>query len=945
MPRLSCWLLLVALGCSGATKPPETADPSSSKAPPLTPQARLEAAQKALHESNYPKALQLFGTLQSESCCAKVARLGLAEVLLTSGRYADVLGALGDEAGGRAGVLRAQALMALGQRREAEQSLRTALTSTTLEASDRRELIVELGRVLIGMGQRKVAEPELMTVIEAYNDDVIKDEDGPGMFIVAQAAELLRSPEDANEAFNLAELQIEYHLELLLARARLFLDNYDPGHAEEILQEILAVAPNQPDALILLAEVRLDQAMDFGEATRLVDKAHKANPNHPRGYFVLAGVALRDMQLERAMGHVQKGLARNPQNLDLLSMRGATEFLADDAAALEKTRTEVFAVNPEYSRFYGVIAEYAEWEHRYEKVVEMMNSAVSIDPEDAKAHAQLGINRIRSGLEFEGVDALSRAFSLDPYNVRVHNTLNLYRDVIPKEYVSERKGFFNFRFPKLEQPVLSREVPPMLETAWGRMVKEYQFTPETPVGIELYYDRKHFAVRTSGLPTIAIQGVCFGRTLASMSPRDEQFNLGMTLWHELAHVFHIQLSHNHVPRWFTEGLAEYETLIARPEWKREQDQGLHRALRDKRIPKVAEMNEAFTHAESLEDVTVAYYASTHIVAMLAEQFGRPKLRDMLAAWGKGMRHEDVFMSVLGVHSAELDSRFAQYAKKRLQRFDAQYIPPSQGANPKPLKARIDKDPKDAEAHARLAWITMGRGDMDTAKIAVELALKADPKQPDALWVRSQLELAADEDQAALGTAREMVKLGYDGYDVQTLIARAIDAKADAAGFSAALQSANVFDPERPEPLFALLRGAAEQKDDAAELKWLGQIAPLVEHDGAVYRRLSELLTHTREYGAAHQAAESAVYADMENPESYRALARALDGLGKFADAEKAFESATLCPAPPAALAAVWFEFSGFLERRGKRAAAEKARQTEKKLREQAKAAEAAAPAE
>ena len=36
----------------------------------------------------------------------------------------------------------------------------------------------------------------------------------------------------------------------------------------------------------------------------------------------------------------------------------------------------------------------------------------------------------------------------------------------------------------------------------------------------------------------------------------------MTLWHELGHVFPIQMSKNHVPRWFTEGLTEYETTRA-----------------------------------------------------------------------------------------------------------------------------------------------------------------------------------------------------------------------------------------------------------------------------------------------------------------------------------------------------------------------------------------------
>ena len=61
----------------------------------------------------------------------------------------------------------------------------------------------------------------------------------------------------------------------------------------------------------------------------------------------------------------------------------------------------------------------------------------------------------------------------------------------------------------------------------------------------------------------------------------------MILWHELAHVFHIQMSKNRVPRWFTEGLAEYETIIVRPEWQREEHLALYHGLREGKVPKVA----------------------------------------------------------------------------------------------------------------------------------------------------------------------------------------------------------------------------------------------------------------------------------------------------------------------------------------------------------------------
>jgi len=135
------------------------------------------------------------------------------------------------------------------------------------------------------------------------------------------------------------------------------------------------------------------------------------------------------------------------------------------------------------------------------------------------------------------VAALARSFRLDKYNVRVFNTLEMYEQVIAKDYVTVAHPRFAIRYKKTERDLLDRYVPELMNRAFDAMQKSYGFTPELPIGVELYAERENFGIRTGGLPQIAIQGVCFGRTLASMSPKNESFNLGMTVWHELAHVF------------------------------------------------------------------------------------------------------------------------------------------------------------------------------------------------------------------------------------------------------------------------------------------------------------------------------------------------------------------------------------------------------------------------
>ena len=213
------------------------------------------------------------------------------------------------------------------------------------------------------------------------------------------------------------------------------------------------------------------------------------------------------------------------------------------------------------------------------------------------------------------------------------------------------------------------------------MKMHYMFAPATPVAVELYLDREHFSVRTSGLPNIGIQGVCFGHVVAAMSPKSEPFNWGNVLWHELGHVFAIQLSKNHVPRWFTEGLSEYETMIRRPEWQRELDPELYLALKNGRLPGALDMNRAFTHAEGDLDVTVAYYAASQMLAFTAEQFGFARITRALELWGEGKTTAQVLSEAFGVSPAEYDARFRAWAMARLARYDGQYL-----FDPKPIVA-------------------------------------------------------------------------------------------------------------------------------------------------------------------------------------------------------------------------------------------------------------------
>jgi len=760
-----------------------------------------------------------------------------------------------------------------------------------------------------------------MTVVNDYNEDRIRETDGVGLALAGRAAQLLRSPKDANQLYDAAERALPGNTQTLLFRAELFLEKYDPGHAEEVLNEVLSKAPAQPEALVRLASVKLAQALDFDEAERLARSALSVNPRFGAAYAILVGISLRDNDLEKAAALVSEGLVAEPGNLELLSLRVAERFLADDKPGTEAAKKAVLSLNPEFSRLYSIVSEFADWEHRYDEIVRMMRDAVALDSEDGVAYSELGLNLIRAGDDVGGVAALRRAFALDPYNVRVFNTLNLYEKTIAKEYVTVEHPPFRIRYRKDERAILERYVPALLDEAWQKMIAAYGFTPETPIGVELYAERQNFGIRTGGLPETAIQGVCFGRTLAAMSPKYESFNLGMTLWHELSHVFHIQLSKSHVPRWFTEGLAEYETIIRRPEWAREQDPDLYQALRGDRLPAVSNMTRAFTRAEELNDVATAYYASSQIMTLWATSYGMPKLSEMLRQWGEGKRTPAVLRDVLGRPPEQLDREFRAFAEQRLARYRSQFVPITRGG-PIPLaEAAVEREPDSALAHTTLALALLRRGRGDRAKGELTRALRLDPKFADARFLDAQLSVHENPSHA-VAELQQLIADGKDGYAVEMLLAQTFSSNDESAA-ERALESATQLDPTQAAPLYALADLAEKKGDSPKELRALRALAQLEQHEPKVYQRLLRRLNETGAFEEAERVGEAALYADVSGLDTHLLFAEALAARGKRERALFETESATLCEGTPEALAEAHARLAELYMAAGKRGLAAK----------------------
>jgi tetratricopeptide (TPR) repeat protein len=865
----------------------------SDAQPSPTPSGPLASGLAALAASDYAKAESELAQVKGAS--EPEAKLGLARAALEQGKFADADKFATVAAGSaplknRAGVLRAEVLLAQGKTKEAVAILETFKNGK--DAASRRAKLF-LGEALIAMGKRGDADEPLKKVIEDYNDNTITQTDAEGLAQVGRAAFLLRSAKDANTAFKESERADKKRVETLLWEAELFLDKYDPGHAAEVTKEALELAPKRADALVMMARVKLEQTMDFDDADKLVKEALKINPRHAGAFAVSAGLSLRDMDIVRTDKAIADGLAANPSDLELLSLKAAARFLDDDPKGFENQKRDVFARNAGYSNFYSIVGEYAEWEHRYDDIVSMMKEAVKIDPDDGKAWAALGLTQMRAGDEDKGLEAIKKAWSKDKFNVRVFNTLNMYEQQIPTQYELLTDGIFKVRYAKDERAIMERYVPRMLGEAWASMKSRYGFVPKVPVQVELYANREHFSVRTSGLPNIGIQGVCFGGMIAAISPKAEPFNWGNVVWHELGHVFAIQLSKNHVPRWFTEGLSEYETIARRPEWARELDPELYQAITQNKLPGAVDMNRAFTHANDASDVTTAYYAASQMLIWTVERFGMKGVVKALDLWGQGKKTPEVIKTAFGVTPEDYDKGYREWQLARLSRYKDQYVFTLKPHDLDDAKRAVKDKPNDPDAHVQLALSILRTGKHADASKELEVALAIDPKHADAHFVSAKLALGKKDAAGAEKHLDAMRSFGKDGFVVHMLLADIADGKEDKAKVRYHLEAAHRLDPSQTDPLKGLYDIAHEAKREGDELELLRKLAQLEQHDKKIWRLLLEKLVAQKQWDEARRIGDSAVYVDVTGGPTHVLYARALQAQGAHDKAAFELETALM----------------------------------------------------
>ena len=371
---------------------------------------------------------------------------------------------------------------------------------------------------------------------------------------------------------------------------------------------------------------------------------------------MLANLELDNTKYDEARKHIDRVLDANPAHLEARSLVGAIDFVRGNRPAFDTTVKGILAINPAYGEAYRVAGDLLARNYRFDEALQLTQEALTLDPGNSRAHADLGMHSMRTGDEPGARRALERAFKLDGFDRVTFNLLALLDKLEKFDVV--REGDLVLKFHPDETAVLKEYAIPLAQQSLKTLSSKYQFTPQGPILIEIFPVHDDFAVRNLGLPgLVGALGACFGRVISMDSPKARapgSFSWQATLWHEMAHVITLQMSKQRVPRWLTEGVSVYEETKARPAWGREMEVPFAVALEQGKALKLRDLNSGFTSGET---IALAYYQASLLVDHIVSTHGEAALRTLIHSYADGTENEQAITKSLGVSMDALQASF------------------------------------------------------------------------------------------------------------------------------------------------------------------------------------------------------------------------------------------------------------------------------------------------
>jgi tetratricopeptide (TPR) repeat protein len=491
--------------------------------------------------------------------------------------------------------------------------------------------------------------------------------------VAAEAAWALGDMQRANEVFRDSLQNNERAVQPRVRWARLFLQTHQYSDAAELFGQALRVFPNDVHAKLGLASVYAERFE--GQARPLVEEALKQDGDLIEGHLLTASMDLEEGQLEgaeQALDRAMRLVSREKlPPLEVYALRASLEM--SRGGNPDQWIKRILDYNPRYGTVYQQLAHFEIMRRRYREATVLLRRAVEVQPDLWGAHAELGSNLLRLGLIDEARTHLQMAYSGDPYSPTTVNSLRLLDRIGEFEVtespvtVGQDSYQVRLRLHKKEAAVLRPYALDLTRRSIQSFSQRYGFKLREPVTVEMYPDHDDFAVRVAALPGIGLLGVTFGYVVAMDSPSGRatgDFHWGSTLWHEMAHVFTLEATDHHVPRWLSEGISVFE------EWRTGPTPGVAvppeaiAALDKKQFLPVAELDSGFIRPSYPSQVQVSYMQSGLVCLFIEQRWGFEQLSVLLRQFDGKRSTAQAIEATFKIAPAAFDKEFDTFIRTR-----------------------------------------------------------------------------------------------------------------------------------------------------------------------------------------------------------------------------------------------------------------------------------------
>jgi hypothetical protein len=191
----------------------------------------------------------------------------------------------------------------------------------------------------------------------------------------------------------------------------------------------------------------------------------------------------------------------------------------------------------------------------------------------------------------------------------------------------------------------------------------YNFRPSEMVPIVIYPSREELGRSFGWDANESAMGVYYSGAIRILSPREwiiakdketfiKTFQASGPIPHEYTHLVVDYLTQGNYPRWFTEGVAQYEEYRLTGFRFRERAGSLSQ--------KLYAFNQMDREFDNLPNQSLAYRQSFAAVQYIIDKYGADKIQDILEYLGRGYSLNQAFTKAIGVNLKTFEINFRNW---------------------------------------------------------------------------------------------------------------------------------------------------------------------------------------------------------------------------------------------------------------------------------------------